>query len=88
MRGVPVVAARVGGIPELVHDGINGLLYEPFSADSLRSCLQRLIDDRPLVTSLSRQVPSVKSMHDDALEWRARYQAVCNRVTSEAAQAY
>jgi len=88
MRGVPVVAARVGGIPELVHDGINGLLYEPFSADSLRSCLQRLIDDRPLVTSLSRQVPSVKSMHDDALEWSARYQAVCNRVTSEAAQAY
>jgi glycosyltransferase involved in cell wall biosynthesis len=86
MRGVPVVGARVGGIPELVQDGINGLLYEPFSAESLRSSLQRLIDDRPLLTSLSRQMPGVKSIHDDALEWRERYRAVCGRATSRPVQ--
>jgi glycosyltransferase involved in cell wall biosynthesis len=82
MRGVPVVGARVGGIPELVQDGINGLLYEPFSAASLRSSLQRLVDDRRLVTSLAGQLPGVKSIQDDASEWRQRYRAVCSRATT------
>ena len=86
MRGVPVIGARVGGIPELVHDGINGLLYDPFSAESLRSSLQRLVDDRRFVLSLSRQVPDVKTIQDDALEWRERYRAVCSRAASRPVQ--
>jgi glycosyltransferase involved in cell wall biosynthesis len=36
---VPVVAARVGGNPELVVDGETGALYEPASADALAACL-------------------------------------------------
>jgi len=87
MRGVPVVAARVGGIPELVRDGTNGLLYEPFSAASLCSALQRLIDDRALLDSLRRQTPGVKSIQDDALEWKARYQTIRSRST-EAVRTY
>ena len=79
MRGVPIVGARVGGIPELVHDGSNGLLYPPFSVESLRSSLQRLIDDRPFLDSLKRYRASVKTIHDDAQEWKSRYQSVCRR---------
>ena len=78
---LPVVGARTGGIPELVEDGVNGLLYDPFSAESLRSALQRLIEDRALLRSLSRQVPEVKTIHDDAREWSARYHRVCSRPT-------
>ncbi len=81
MRGIPVVGARTGGIPELVHDGRNGLLYEPFSAESLRSTLQRLIDDRLLVGLLSRHMPPVKTIHEDAQQWKARYQSVCSGTT-------
>lgn len=86
MRGIPVVGACTGGIPELVHDGRNGLLYEPFSAESLRSTLQRLIDDRLLVGLLSRHMPPVKTIHEDAQQWKARYQSVCSG-TTEAVQA-
>jgi len=79
MQQIPVVAANIGGMPELVHDGANGLLYEPFSADALRSALQRLIDDRSYLDSLSRHRSEVKTIQEDAREWQARYRAVCGR---------
>src|SRR6476620_9259267 len=74
MHGMPVVAARVGGIPELVSHDINGLLYEPFSAESLAASLQRLIDDPDLLPRLSARVSKVKPIEQDAREWEARYQ--------------
>ena len=77
MHQVPVVAARVGGVPELVEHEMNGLLYEPFDPGSLAGSLQRLIDDRELLAKLSARVPSVKSIEQDAREWEERYLRLC-----------
>ena len=44
--GVPVVAARVGGLPELVESGVTGFLEEPTDLDAhVRSVLRLLEDD-------------------------------------------
>lgn len=43
-----VVVSAVGGIPEAVQDGVNGLLVEPENVASLAGALQRLLADRPL----------------------------------------
>jgi glycosyltransferase involved in cell wall biosynthesis len=43
--GVPVVATRLSGVPELVRDGDTGLLAEPGDAASLRAALERAIGD-------------------------------------------
>lgn len=37
--GLPIVAARTGGIPEIVEDGVNGRLFEPGDVDSLAAGL-------------------------------------------------
>jgi len=42
--GVPVVASRVGGVPELVQEGVNGHLVEPGSATSLADALHRALE--------------------------------------------
>lgn len=53
--GVPVIASRVGGIPEVVDDKRTGLLVEPKSVDGLyRACLQ-LLTNPELRQDLARQ---------------------------------
>jgi glycosyltransferase involved in cell wall biosynthesis len=42
--GVPVVASRIGGLPEVVENGVNGLLVEPNDADAWRAALSRIAD--------------------------------------------
>jgi glycosyltransferase involved in cell wall biosynthesis len=41
----PVVATRVGGVPEVMRDGEHGLLVEPRRPAELASALQRLLDN-------------------------------------------
>ncbi len=45
-HGLPVVATVVGGIPEVVEDGVTGLLVPPDDPPALAAALGRLIDDR------------------------------------------
>ena len=76
MAGVPVIGSRIGGTADLVRDGVNGLLYEPTSSSALRDALQGLIDDPDRLTQLTPRAAEVKSIQDDAREWRAIYAEV------------
>jgi glycosyltransferase involved in cell wall biosynthesis len=51
-RARPVVATRVGGIPDLVEDESNGLLVEPGDTDGLADALVRVLDGRELAERL------------------------------------
>ena len=45
MAGLPIVGSRVGGIPEIVFDDLNGFLFDNCNANQLAECLFRLITD-------------------------------------------
>ena len=42
--GTPVVSTRVSGIPELIRDGVNGMLAEPNDPESLAAALRKVLD--------------------------------------------
>jgi glycosyltransferase involved in cell wall biosynthesis len=46
--GIPVVTTRISGIPELIDDGVHGLLVEPRDANGLAGALRQVIEDESL----------------------------------------
>jgi glycosyltransferase involved in cell wall biosynthesis len=50
----PIVATRVGGMPELIEEGVHGLLVAPGDPEALASAIWRMLDDRTLAAGLGR----------------------------------
>lgn len=50
--GLAVVSTEVSGIPEVIHDQVNGLLVRPGDAQALAAAIARLLDDSSLRTSV------------------------------------
>ncbi|HEX2755890.1 MAG TPA: glycosyltransferase family 4 protein, partial [Candidatus Limnocylindrales bacterium] len=50
----PVVASNVGGIPEMVEDGVTGILVPPHDAEALTTAIVRLLTDHPYADMLGR----------------------------------
>ncbi len=62
--GAPVVATRTGGIPEIVEDGVTGLLAEPGHARALADALARMLRDAELRDSCRRHAQLQSGRYD------------------------
>jgi glycosyltransferase involved in cell wall biosynthesis len=54
-HSVPVIASRMGGLPEIIQDPLNGLLCRPDDPDSLGHAMLRLHQQPDLLARLSSQ---------------------------------
>jgi alpha-maltose-1-phosphate synthase len=66
--GTPVVASRVGGLAEVVVDGVTGYLVEPGDVDALRNRLRLLLDDPEHTRRLGA---AARARVVDRFTWRA-----------------
>jgi glycosyltransferase involved in cell wall biosynthesis len=53
--GLPVVASNIGGIPEIISDGISGILVKPRSPEFLAGAVQKLKEDKVFSASLGEE---------------------------------
>lgn len=52
--GRPVIASKIGGLPELIADGETGILVRPGDPGALRAAIVRLLNDRDLREQMGR----------------------------------
>jgi len=69
---VPVVTSRLSGIPELVVDGVSGLLVEPGDVPGLAEAMQRLLTDPLLRAELGARGREMTSARHDITRCAAR----------------
>ena len=77
--GVPPVAFAVGGLPEVIEDGISGLLVPPADTARFAAAAARLIDDSGLRSRLAEGARK-RATTFDALEMTKGTEAVYNEV--------
>ena len=68
--GTPVVATRVGGIPELISDGETGLLCPPRNPDQFATALDRVLGDEGLQQSLAS---AARALVTEEYSWERMY---------------
>jgi glycosyltransferase involved in cell wall biosynthesis len=76
--GVPVIATRVGGNPEVIEDGVSGLLVPPRDSAALAAAMDRLLEDEILALALGqagmRRVSELFSLEGSVHETEHLYQ--------------
>ena len=82
--GVPVVATAVGGIPDVVRHGVNGLLVAPGDAAELERALRRLLRDPRLAAALGAAGREVVREHHAPERVLAQLEGVYARLGPEA----
>ena len=74
--GRPVIATRVGGNPELVHDKVNGHLIEPRCAEELADRLRELLTDSGLARAMGTAGRKRAEQHHSMRAMVSRYQTL------------
>jgi colanic acid/amylovoran biosynthesis glycosyltransferase len=79
-----VVGSRGGGIPDIVKDGVNGLLVEPGDAEGLAAAIERILTEPGLAERLGETAANeAAAWASTPDEYADRMRALVDRVLSQ-----
>jgi N-acetyl-alpha-D-glucosaminyl L-malate synthase BshA len=84
---VPAIATRVGGVPELIDDGVNGLLYEVGDVDGMAEGAISILSDPAQLERMSNAARRTAQDHFCASRIIPLYESYYERILSESAAA-
>ncbi len=83
-NGCACVGSRIGGIPDLIQDGDNGLLVEPGNVEQLAAGLERLIGDDALRSRFRARAPkSILEKEMTAEKMVAKYENLYRKILGQ-----
>ncbi|SFM30761.1 glycosyltransferase family 4 protein [Methanolobus profundi] len=76
MAGIPVITSDIGGMAELVENGIDGFTFDTGNKDALKSIMKRIEDNPTILNGLNVSSTKVRSIQDDAAFVQELYREV------------
>jgi glycosyltransferase involved in cell wall biosynthesis len=77
LAGIPVITSNIGGMKELITEGINGFLFEVGNIQSLQDCITKITNNPVLLNNLSVSSRDVRTIENDANFVYAIYKKLC-----------
>ena len=68
--GCPIIAPCIGGIPEIIEDGIDGILYTPGDVHSLASAMHNIFKKAWIVTppnTLAKMISEYEHLYQESV---------------------
>jgi glycosyltransferase involved in cell wall biosynthesis/SAM-dependent methyltransferase len=75
--GVPVIASAIGGVPEFVENGVNGLTFPAGDVDALARCLRAVVEDPASIVRWRSAIVPPKPMEAHVDEIEMLYHELC-----------
>jgi glycosyltransferase involved in cell wall biosynthesis len=79
LLGLPVIASRIGAIPEAIEEGVNGFLFRPGDSEDLRKGMLRFLEAPGLIREMASKMESPKTMAAHAREMAQIYDGLIGR---------
>ena len=73
---VPVIASKIGGMPEVIQDGINGFLFEPGDSNHLATIIEKIAEEPDIVQRLRENIMSPRRLEEEALDYENIYRTL------------
>ena len=73
LAGVPVITSNVGGMAELIQNGVNGLHFEMGNSGDLYQKIKRVIENPSIIDNLQKNISQVKTIKEAANEFENIY---------------
>lgn len=80
--GLPVISTAVGGVPELVEDGISGILVPPEDPTALKQAIQKLIEAPDVRQQMGKRARETARERFDACAMTRAYEALYETILS------
>ena len=81
---VPAIATQVGGVPELINDGVNGLLFDVGDVEAMAMAAIDLLQDQPRLDAMSAAARKTAQDHFCATTIIAKYESYYRQILAKA----
>ena len=79
---VPVIGSRIGGIPEMIQNGVNGFLFQPGNTDELVSITTKIAREPEIVQTLSEHIQSPRRLEEEAFDYENIYTELTQQIST------
>jgi glycosyltransferase involved in cell wall biosynthesis/SAM-dependent methyltransferase len=82
-QDVPVITSNLGGMTEIIKDGINGFAFEIGNPEDLAKIIKKISDNPAILNALKQQITHPPRIEEESFEYDCLYQSLISRFPAE-----